>query len=238
MQIAILSNLHGNLHALSNAISKIEKLKESGRKIEKIYILGLLGYFPYPREVVELVKNSDYISAVRGKYDHLIARWNEVDEDEIEDVPKFVIEVIKWNWDKLGKLRSWLRNEVPAFLVENFGNNKFLFIYGDPFNPVNGQILPKQPTTYYEQFTSPLKYDLIAVSSKEPFIAETMHGKIVCVGSSGFSYRGNNPVFAVVDTKTTDVSFFEFDFNKKIVEDAVRENNLPSEVIEILYRGD
>lgn len=236
MQIAVLSNVHGNLPALVNAISEIEKLKEEGRKIDEVYILGLLGYFPYPKKVVELVKNSENIHAVRGKYDHLIARWNEIELDE--ELPKFLVDVINWNWKELSELRSWLRNEVPAFLVENFGNNKFLFVYGDPFNPVNGEILPKKSTSYYEQYTSPLKYDLIAVSSKEPFIAETKYGKVVCVGSAGFSYRGNKPVFSVIDTKTTDISFFEFEFSKKIVEDKIREVGLPEEIVGILYRGD
>ncbi|RLI79002.1 metallophosphatase family protein [Archaeoglobales archaeon] len=231
MQIAVVPDVQGNLMALSSAIAEIEKLKESGRKIEKIYILGLLGYFPYPKEVVELVKNSKTISAVRGKFDHLIARWSEI--DEIEDFPDYIIKTVEWNWRELGKLRAWLRNELPAFLVENFGNNRFLFVYGDPFNPVNGEILPKKPTSYYEQFTSPLKYDLIVVSSKEPFIAETRHGKIVCAGS----IVRQTPTFAVIDTKTTDVSFFDFEFNRKSVEDRIKEKGLPKELIEILYRG-
>ena len=237
MQIAVISNVQGNLPALTNALAEIEKLKESGRKIEKVYILGLLGYFPYPKEVVEIVKNSDSIAAVRGKYDHLIARWEEIDEEDIEDLADFMIKTIEWNWKELGKLRSWLRNELPAFLVENFGNNRFLFVYGDPFNPVNGEILLKRSTAYYEQFIAPLKYDLIAVGSKEPFIAETRYGKIVCVGSIGFGVRNSKPTFAVIDTKTTDISFFDFEFNRKSVEDKIKENNLPQQLIEILYRG-
>lgn len=237
MQIAVISNVQGNLLALTNALAEIEKLKESGRKIEKVYVLGLLGCFPYPKEVVEMMKNSELISAVRGKLDHLIARWEEIDKEEVEDLPEYMIKTIEWNWKELGRLRSWLRNELPAFLVESFGNNKFLFVYGDPFNPVNGEILPKKSTAYYDQFTSPLKYDLIAVSSKEPFIAETRHGKIVCVGSAGFSVKDSKPTFAVIDTKTTDVSFFDFEFNKKSVEDRIREKKLPEELIGILYRG-
>jgi len=64
----------------------------------------------------------------------------EMSEDEKErlneELPDFAIRMVEWNWKILGKDgRSWLRNDVPAFIAEKFGENEILFVYGEPFNP-------------------------------------------------------------------------------------------------------
>jgi len=245
MQIAVASNIHGNLPALASILSKIERLKEDGRDIGKLYILGVFGFMPYPKEVFEMIKGSNgLLTPVRGKYDHLIARWGEMDEREKEDLkedlPDFAIEMIEWNWQTLGhEGRSWIRNDVPAFISEKFGDNEFFFVYGDPFNPVNGEIQPKRSSAYYEQFLAPFKkYEVIVVAGREPFVAETKYGRLVCPGSAGLQpIRGTNPTFAVIDTRTTDVAIFEFEFSKSDVEERIKEAGLPEQIKELLYHG-
>ncbi|RUM44619.1 MAG: metallophosphatase family protein, partial [Desulfocapsa sp.] len=68
--IVVASNLHGNVIALNSLLEKVERLKDDGLKIRGVYILGVLGYMPYPKETYEtIVKNG--VIAVRGKFDHL-----------------------------------------------------------------------------------------------------------------------------------------------------------------------
>uniref|UniRef100_A0A7C4S5E9 Uncharacterized protein n=1 Tax=Geoglobus ahangari TaxID=113653 RepID=A0A7C4S5E9_9EURY len=65
-------------------------------------------------------------------------------------------------------------------------------------------------TSYYEKFTAPFKYEMIIVGSRKPFIAETTYGKVVGV---------------------------EVDFDAGDVEARIKEENLPEEIVKILYHG-
>ncbi|AEA47497.1 metallophosphoesterase family protein [Archaeoglobus veneficus] len=245
MQVAVISNLHGNLLALASALSKIERLREKGEEINKIYVLGVFGLMPYPKEVYQFISSAENIFPVRGKYDHLIAKWRELEEDEKErlreDHPDFVIRMIEWNWEMLGKDgRSWLRNDVPAFIIEKFGEkNEILFVYGEPFNPTGEDVKPKMPTSYYESLLAPLrKYEMLVVAGPIPFIAETRYGKVVCPGSAGFQpIKDSKPSFAIIDTDNMYVAFDDFEYSKKDVEDRIKEYDLPSELIDLLHHG-
>ena len=234
--IVVASNLHGNVVALRRLLEEVEKLKDEGKDIKKVFILGVFGYMPYPKEVLEEVKG---LEVARGRLDHLIAKWKDMSEDEKSEIPELDRFIVEWNREKLGKDgRRWIRNEVPAFLTEKFGDNEFLFTYGSPFDPINGEVLPNQPSSYYENLLAPFKkFEMLVVGGYEPFIAETQYGKIVCPGVCGFYRRGNSPTFALIDTRSLDVSFYDFDFDRGVVERKIKEEGLPEEVISILYHG-
>ncbi len=236
--IVVASNLHGNLIALKRLLEEVEKLKEEGKDIKGIYILGVFGYMPYPKEVHEVLMERG-ILATRGRIDHLIARWRDLSEEEKEEIPELERFIVEWNREKLGKDgRSWIRNEVPAFLAERFGDNEFLFTYGSPFDPINGEVLPNQPSSYYEQLLAPLKkYEMLIVGGYEPFIAETPYGKVVCPGVCGFYTKGTSPTFALIDTRSLDASIYDFDFDRGEVEKRIKEENLPEEIVRILHHG-
>jgi len=244
MQVAVISNLHGNLLAIASALSKIERLKEDGNEIHRIYVLGVFGLMPYPKEVFQFISNADNIHAVRGRHDHLIARWNEMSDEERErlkeKLPDFAIKMVEWSWEMLGKEgRNWIRNDVPAFIPEKFGENEILFIYGEPFNPIGEEVKPKMPTSYYESLLAPLrKYEMLVVAGPMSFIAETRYGKVICPGSAGLQpVKNSKPSLAIIDTDNMYVAFDDFEFSKKDVEDKIREYNLPSELIDILHHG-
>ncbi len=244
MQVAVISNLHSNLLAIASVLSKIERLRENGSDINRIYVLGVFGLMPYPREVFQFISNADNIHAVRGRYDHIIARWNEMRDEEKErlkeELPDFVIKVLGWSQEVLGKEgRSWIRNDVPAFISEKFGENEILFVYGEPFNPTGKDVRPKMPTSYYESLLAPLrKYEMLVVAGPVPFIAETRYGKVVCPGSAGFQpVKYSKPRLAIIDTDNMNVNFEEFEFNKRDVEERIKELKLPNELIDILHHG-
>ena len=233
--IVVASNLHGNAIALRKLLEEVERLREEGKDIKGVFVLGVFGYMPFPRETMNLIVEKG-ISVTRGWHDHLIAKWRDMSEDEKEEIPELDRLVVEWNRERLGKEgRSWIRNDVPAFLSRRFGDNEFLFTYGSPFDPINGRVLPNQPSTYYDQFLSPLKeYEMLVVGGYEPFVAETKHGKVVCPGSCGIYPK---PTFVLIDTRGLDVSFYEFEFDRGMVERRIKEENLPDDLMRILHHG-
>lgn len=240
MKIAVASNLHGNLLALSAMLGKIEKLKEDGENIEKVYVLGIFGFFPYAKEVYELISGSgDYIKAIRGIYDHAIARYSEDRENLNQELTEIELKAVEWNYESLGREgRKWIRNYVPAFVAEKYGDNEFFMCYGSPFDLLKGEVLPSQPTAYYETILSPIrKYEMLAVAGNDRFVVETKYGKIVCPGVIGYYRRGEKPSFAVIDTRNLDVYFEEVEFRRSEVEERIKAEKLPEEFVNFLYHG-
>lgn len=251
MQIAVVSNLYGNLPALERIISEVQGLREHGRDIEQIYIMGVLGFMPYPRGVYERIENSEeFLIPVKGKYDQLISSLNELEEGTLEEIkdllPQFVMDMLEWNRDAIGKEgRNWLKY-MPSYLKQKFGENDFFFVYGDLFKQVEeseifwqAEIKPRMSISYYESFLEPLRsYEVVMVGGRAHYVVETRYGKVVCPGSGGLKpTRDTGPHFAVIDTVNTDVSFFEFDFEKTNTYQKIKEMNLPEETTDLLYHG-
>ena len=99
--IVVASNLHGNAVALKTLLERVERLKENF-DIKAVYVLGVFGYMPYPKETYELMVENN-VRAVRGRIDHLIAEWHELEDEEKENLSELERKIVEWNWDQLGK---------------------------------------------------------------------------------------------------------------------------------------
>lgn len=246
--VAVLANINGNLPALTKALEKIEALKEEGYEVEKYYILGnVVGLFPYPAEVVEALRNlmrDNRVKIIRGEFDQAIAASDPHAEgpDYIDslDYPEHIKRALKYTWEKLGhEGREFLR-DLPVYLVDKIGKNDIFGVYGSPLNPFEGKVLPDQPTSYYESIMRPVKdYEILLVSSpKYPVNAMTRYGRVVCPGSIGYPPgREHKATFALIDVDTLHTKFIEVDYNKKLVEERIKMEGLPEELIRILYHG-
>jgi len=248
--VAVLANINGNFPALARALEKIETLKEEGYEIEKYYVLGnVVGLFPYPREVLDtlddMIRNNT-VKVIRGEFDQIIAASDPHAEgsDYIDKLnyPEYIKRALKYTWEKLGhKGREFIR-DMPIYLVDKIGKNDIFGIYGSPFNPFEGQILPDQPTSYYEAIMRPVKdYEILFVASpKYPVNAMTRYGRVICPGSIGYPPTKNHrATFALVDVDTLHAKFIEVDYDdeKKLIEEKIRKESLPEELVRILYHG-
>ncbi len=246
--VAVLANVNGNLPALTAALERIEKLKEEGHTIEKYYILGnLVGLFPYPTEVIKVLESlmeEKKVSLIRGEFDQAIAESDPHGEglDYIKKLnyPDFIKKALQYSWERLGHEGREFVRDVPVYLVDRIGKNDIFGVYGSPFDPFGGVVLPDQPTSYYNSIMRAVKdYEMLFVASpRYPVNAMTRYGRVVCPGSIGYPPdKGHRPTFALVDTDTLHVRFFEVDYDKGVVEDRIRREGLPEELIRILYRG-
>ncbi|AEH24612.1 metallophosphatase family protein [Pyrococcus yayanosii] len=246
--VAVLANIAGNFPALAAALGRMEELKEEGYDIEKYYILGnIVGLFPYPKETVEAIKNlakGEKVKVIRGKYDQLIAMSDpHAEGPEYIDrlnIPPYLKEALKFTWEKLGhEGREFLR-DLPVYLVDRIGNNEIFGVYGSPISPFEGEVLPDQPTSYYEAIMRPVKdYEMLIVASpRYPLDAMTRYGRVVCPGSIGFPpAKEHKATFALIDVETLRVKFFEVNYDKKLIEDRIRNEKLPEDIVKILYHG-
>ena len=246
--VAVLANINGNLPALAKALEEIETLKEKGYDIEKYYIMGnIIGLFPYPREVLDtlddLIKNNT-VKVIRGEFDQAIAASDPHAEgpDYIDrlDYPEYIKKALKYTWEKLGHEGREFIRDLPIYLVDKIGKNEIFGVYGSPLNPFEGKVLPEQPTSYYEALMRPVKdYEILFVASpKYPVNAMTRYGRVICPGSIGFPPgKEHKATFALVDVDTLHTKFIEVDYDKKLIEERIRREGLPEELVRVLYHG-
>lgn len=94
-QIAIISDIHGNMPALEAVLDNIEK-----RRIAKIYCLGdLVGKGPCPAEAVDVIRNRCEV-IVRGNWDELMS--SAADDEEFT-----------WHSKRLGQERIDYLSGLP-----------------------------------------------------------------------------------------------------------------------------
>ncbi len=137
---AILSDIHGNLEALTAVLDDAAR-----RGVEHIYCLGdLVGYGPNPRECVELAMKWNVV--LQGQFDY------EVLNDPPSLGPTAIIATKSLMWS-----RSQLTDPVPneaasqerwAFLTNLptiYSEDGILFVHGSPRNPRNEYVYPDDP---------------------------------------------------------------------------------------------
>src|SRR5256886_4630216 len=64
MRLAVLSDVHSNLHALQAVLADVDRIAPDG-----IWVAGdLVGYNPWPNEVLEILRER-HVRAIRGNHD-------------------------------------------------------------------------------------------------------------------------------------------------------------------------
>jgi diadenosine tetraphosphatase ApaH/serine/threonine PP2A family protein phosphatase len=245
---AVLANIAGNFPALAAALERLERLKEEGYRIDRYYILGnLVGLFPYPREVVNTLRSllkNNRVKVIRGELDQFIAASDPHGEgpDYIDrlNLEPYIKASLKHTWEELGHDGREFIRDTQIYLVDRIGKNEVFGVYGSPLNPFEGRVLPEQPSSYYEALMRPIKdYEMLLVASpRYPVNAMTRYGRVVCPGSIGLPPgKAHRATFALVDTETLHTKFIEVEYDKKLVEDRVKNEGLPEDLVRILYHG-
>lgn len=68
MKVAIISDLHANIHALRVVLEDINK-----EGVEAILVAGdLIGYYYWPREVVDLIMSDNRFICIRGNHENIL----------------------------------------------------------------------------------------------------------------------------------------------------------------------
>ncbi len=125
MKIAVLSCIHGNMSALKSVLADIDSYS-----CDKIYCLGdLVGYGPYPNEVVETIRKLN-IPTVQGCWD----------EDIIEGLNACECSYPSLLAEKRGKkAHEWTNEQITpenrqfmAQLPHTIKINNLCFVHGSP----------------------------------------------------------------------------------------------------------
>ncbi len=121
MAIAVISDIHGNLEALSTALGYID---EQG--IKEIYCLGdIVGYGPNPNECIEIVRQRCKV-VLMGNHDYAA-----IGMARIEYFNQFAKMATYWTMDRLSKENQEFLKQLP-FMHQT---DMMIFVHSSPSNP-------------------------------------------------------------------------------------------------------
>lgn len=125
MKFAVISDIHGNIDALEMVLKDIEQ-----NEIHKVYCTGdLVGYGPYPNEVIESIRHRE-ISTLQGNYDKRVVE--EVLESDTKDQNAMdpSTQVRHWTQEHTSvENKKWLRELPKELSIEDEGK-KILLVHG------------------------------------------------------------------------------------------------------------
>jgi putative phosphoesterase len=188
MRIAVMSDLHANLPALSAVIDDVAKIGA-----DALYCVGdVVGRGPHPNEVVEALRRLN-IPTVQGNWDEAVgmdreqtgASWATADA-EVEGNAS-----MRWTADTLTEEnRAWLR-QLPASLRVTLVGRSVFFFHGSPLWQ-NEYLWASRPSRVFARLASDEADDLFCFGhTHEAFHRVVGQAHLVACGSVGCGTDGD-----------------------------------------------
>ncbi len=232
MRIAVISDIHSNLQALTQALTLIDK-----RGVDKIFCLGdIVGYGGNPNECLDLIRKRVDV-AVLGNHD--LAALDPAHAEYFSKPGRIAVE---WTHSVLSKENAQFLSSLPYTAKSDV----FTVVHASPLEPDQWQ---------YVLSLQVAKLQFPAFSTRVCFIGHT-HVPAVCgedlktfvlkkdkrflinVGSVG-QPRDGNPMlsFGLFDTEAWKYENVRGNYDIDKAAQAIRSQGLPSTLANRLYQG-
>ena len=242
-KLAVLSDIHGNLHALQAVLAKIDAMALS----DVVCCGDVVGYGAFPNECCELLQQRG-IPTLAGNHDH--AAIGLTDIRYFNDIAKTAV---VWTRDQLSAANAdWLAERPYTYLhAENL-----FFVHASPHKPEEwGYVL-----TYGDARQSFAEFDqrfCFIGHSHQPAVVVQRDGELFChdeagseipiregerylinVGSVG-QPRDRNPLacLVVVDFDGPHIDFHRIEYDIPAAQQAILQAGLPPELAERIAHG-
>ncbi len=220
MKVAIISDVHSNFCAFEEVLKDIKEME--------IFCCGdVVGYNPFPNEVVELFRSRD-ISSIMGNHD------NAVITGDVSWFNPTAARAILWT-------REELKKENLRFLksLSEFYDGDFHMVHGSPENRLEEYVYEDDPPDTFKGFFACTTTDTIILGHTHvPFVKRIDDRLIFNPGSVGQPRDGNPEAsYAIFDTVTKEVKLKRVEYDVQTVADKILEKGLPERLASRLFLG-
>ena len=186
MQVAVLSDIHGNALALSACLDRLHDLG-----VERIFMLGdLVGYLPGECEAFDLLAARDAICQQGNHESYLFTPTPRATRGE----PYYQLQAARTRLGpaRLAEIAAW-----PARREVEIAGCRALLVHGTPDDPQEGYLYPDGDLSQYRG----LAYDVVFMGhTHRPFVRDAGPVLVVNVGSVGMPRdHGGAASFALFD---------------------------------------
>jgi putative phosphoesterase len=178
MKIAIISDIHSNLDALTAVLKEIERIK-----VDEIYCLGdIVGYGPNPNECIDLVKSVTE-KVVVGNHDSAV-----INQTDMMLFNSYARESTEWT-------RRMISDENYEYLLKlplKISEHDLLFVHSTPLIPEDWNYILTQHSAekHFNYFTEQACF--IGHSHRPEMFRSIDDRLIINVGSVGQPRDGNS----------------------------------------------
>lgn len=227
MRVAIFSDVHANLPALEAILADFEAARVDAR-----YALGdLVGYAPWPNEVLERLA-AEGLPIVMGNYDDGTGFGRDEcgcayvkERDRAEGDAGFA-------WTKAHVTeanKAWLRTLHPQIRFEADGR-RYLLVHGSP-RKINEYLYEDKPDATFARIAAGAAADVIVCGHTHKPYDKTVAGtRFVNVGPAGKPKDGDpRGCWALLDTAADSVEFRRVAYDVEAAARAIEATDLPAE---------
>jgi putative phosphoesterase len=236
MKIAVISDIHSNILALEAVLKDIER-----QQVDQVYCAGdLVGYAPFPNEVIELIRQKQ-IPTVMGNYDDGIGFMRFICGCDYKDEKAQALGEKSIVWTKAHTTeenKDFLRN-LPSEIRFTVDGKKVLLVHGSP-NRLNEYITENIPRDYALDLIELNDADiLICGHTHIPFKMVLKDKLLINVGSVGKPKHGEPSArYSTVDFGADiEVEFHKVPYDYEAVAKAIEESDLPNEFAALIRSG-
>ncbi|MGM0437427.1 MAG: metallophosphoesterase family protein [Bacillota bacterium] len=236
MKIAFISDIHANIFALKKVLKDIKK-----QNVDKIICLGdLVGYAPYPNEVINLIKKEN-IFTIQGNYDEstgeeLMACGCDYDtQKETENANKSLF----WTQEEVSEEnKQWLA-ELPKEKKMNIEGWNLYLVHGSPRK--NNEYLYAD-SEEVKEIAEKFKFDVLLSGHTHLPYFKVINGKYIAnAGSAGKPKHGNpGATYIILNIKKDSIDFIsrEVEYDQEKIARAIENNKiLPNDFANLFRNG-
>ena len=231
-RIAIISDIHANIYALETVLKDIHRKKN----IEEIICLGdVVGYYPYPNECIELVKEQCSLTML-GNHDAGV----------IGDEPAFYFnptayEMITWTKENIKtQHEKWLTTLPRRRTIERNGKSWYL-VHGSPFKVFDYMDAhsKKQWAITLDKAFETTETDILMVGHTHVPVKIKHKGKYFLNPGSVGQPRNGNPGadYAIINTNPFNISIIHLKYDFSPLQKKMEDLGLPKSLSDRLNDG-
>lgn len=235
MRIAVIADIHSNIYALEKVLSDIEQ-----KNVDLTVCMGdLVGYYPFPNEVVDLIRKKNILT-IMGNYDDAVG--NELlicgcDYPDPKDAENAGIS-LNWTIDEAREDNKAYLRGLPKELTMVFENKKVRFVHGSP-RKINEYLKEnsQEASAVMADFTEDV---LVCGHTHKPYYKMYGEKLLVNAGSAGKPKTGNpnaNYVIMTIESNAVSIETVEVPYDYEKTAKATEDAGLPVVFAEILRTG-
>jgi putative phosphoesterase len=223
--VAVLADIHSNLPALKKV------LEECDHSRPDMYLIAgdIVGYNPYPNEVIEELAKIKRKHMIMGNHDRATFTGNtEWFNAEAAEAVRWTRKNVKQeNMEILGKMKDKLRLKL--------GNKYVLLCHGSPNDP-DEYVFPNAAS---EQMLRENRVDVVIMGHTHvAFVREYPSGIVLNPGAVGQPRDGDPRAAAmVIDLDSMEITKIRVDYDIDATADEIEKVGLPKRLADRLYHG-
>ena len=235
MNVALISDLHANYHALQAVLAH-----SGAQAVDAVWNLGdSVGYGAFPDEVVQWLRKEDVLSII-GNYDLRVLKFKDKKEKWRNKKPPEKYRAYEWTYEHLSKKnRKYLRFLSQEIRVKVQGH-RILLTHGSPDS--NEEALTAQTSEQrLQELAAMAKVDIVLCGHSHRAFARSVDGVyFINPGSVGRPDDGDPRASYGILRLARDqvaVDHFRLEYDVDAAVQAIRAQRLPELFAQMLLRG-